>query len=113
MFYLSKDFQNSDIFEMLGDFFRSIPELLQWLLESALPSLLWLIPLALVIAVLVFLKLNLDVIKERKAAIREISRFSADIKTSALKSIFDKSDRPDFLRSTASGSGRQTKKSRA
>ena len=97
MFYLSKDFQNSDIFEMLGDFFRSIPELLRWLLESALPSLLWLIPLALVIAVLVFLKLNLDVIKERKAAIREISRFSADIKTSALKSIFDKSDRPDIL----------------
>ncbi len=97
MFSLTQDFQNSDIFEMLGDFFGSLPELLGWLMESALPSLLWLIPTALAISVLVFLKLNLDVIKERKAAIRELSRFSADVKTSAIKSIFDKSDKPDIL----------------
>ena len=88
---------------MLGDFFGSLPELLRWLLESALPSLLWLIPTALAIAVLVFLKLNLDVIMERKTAIREISRFSADVKTSALKSIFDKSDKPDILIVTPQG----------
>ena len=88
---------------MLGDFFGSLPELLRWLLESALPSLLWLIPTALAIAVLVFLKLNLDVINERKAAIREISHFSADIKTSAIKSIFDKSNRPDILIITPQG----------
>lgn len=103
MFSLSQDFHNSDIFEMLGDFFGSLPELLRWLLVSALPSLLWLIPTALAIAVLVFLKLNLDVINERKAAIREISRFSADVKTSALKSIFDKSDKPDILIITPQG----------
>ena len=103
MFSLSQDFHNSDIFEMLGDFFGSLPELLRWLLESALPSLLWLIPTALVIAALVFLKLNLDVIMERKTAIREISRFSADIKTSAIKSIFDKSDKPDILIITPQG----------
>ena len=88
---------------MLGDFFGSLPELLRWLLESALPSLLWLIPTALAIAVLVFLKLNLDVIMERKTAIREISRFSADVKTSAIKSIFDKSNRPDILIITPQG----------
>lgn len=88
---------------MLGDFFGSLPELLRWLLESALPSLLWLIPTALAIAVLVFLKLNLDVINERKTAIREISHFSADIKTSAIKSIFDKSDKPDILIITPQG----------
>lgn len=103
MFLLAQDFHNSDIFEMLGDFFGSLPELLRWLLESALPSLLWLIPTALAIAVLVFLKLNLDVIMERKTAIREISRFSADVKTSALKSIFDKSDKPDILIITPQG----------
>ena len=44
MFYLTQDFHNSDIFEMLGDFFGSLPELLMWLLESALPSLVWIIP---------------------------------------------------------------------
>jgi len=97
MFYLTQDFHNSDIFEMLGDFFGSLPELLMWLLESALPSLVWIIPTILAVFLLVFLKLYLDVIKERKSAIRELSRFSADIKISAIKSLFNKSDKPDVL----------------
>ena len=97
MFYLTQDFHNSDIFEMLGDFFGSLPELLMWLLEAALPSLVWIIPTILAVFLLVFLKLYLDVIKERKSAIREISRFSADIKTSAIKSLFNKNDKPDVL----------------
>ena len=97
MFSLAQDFHNSDIFEMLGDFFGSLPELLMWLLEAALPSLVWIIPTILAVFLLVFLKLYLDVIKERKSAIREISRFSADIKTSAIKSLFNKNDKPDIL----------------
>lgn len=72
MFYLTQDFHNSDIFEMLGDCFGSLPELLMWLLESALPSLVWIIPTILAVFLLVFLKLYLDVIKERKSAIREL-----------------------------------------
>ena len=57
MFYLTQDFHNSDIFEMLGDFFGSLPELLMWLLEAALPSLVWIIPTILAVFLLVFLKL--------------------------------------------------------
>lgn len=97
MFKLAYDFQNSDIFEMLGEFFGSLPELLGWLLKSVLPSLIWIIPTILAVFLLVFLKLYLDVIKERKSAIRELSRFSADIKTSAIKSLFNKNNKPDIL----------------
>ena len=97
MFSLAQDFHNSDIFEMLGDFFGSLPELLGWLLGESASSLVWLIPTVLAISLLVFLKLYLDIIKERKSAIRELSRFSADVKTSAIKSIFNKGDKPDIL----------------
>ena len=92
MFSLAQDFHNSDIFEMLGDFFGSLPELLGWLLGESASSLVWLIPTVLAISLLVFLKLYLDIIKERKSAIRELSRFSADVKTSAIKSIFNKGE---------------------
>lgn len=97
MFSLAQDFHNSDIFEMLGDFFGSLPELLGWLLGESASSLVWLIPTVLAILLLVFLKLYLDIIKERKSAIRELSRFSADVKTSPIKSIFNKGDKPDIL----------------
>ena len=103
MINLAHDFQNSDIFEMLGDFFGSLPELLGWLLGESASSLIWLVPTVLAITLLVFLKAYLDVIKERKTAIRELSRFSADVKTSASKSIFNKSDKPDILIITSKG----------
>ncbi len=104
MFNLAYDFQNSDVFEMLGDFFGSLPELLGWLLKSALPSLVWIVPTILAIFLLVFLKLYLDVIKERKSAIRELSHFSADVKINAIKSLFNKNDKPDILIISPKGS---------
>ncbi len=97
MFRLAYDFQNSDIFEMLGDFFGSLPELLGWLLGESASNFVWLIPTAIAIALLVFLKMYLDVIKERKSAIRELSCFSADVKTTAIKSLFNKNDKSDIL----------------
>ncbi len=97
MFVLAQDFQNSDIIGMLGDFFKSLPELLWWLLKATASNLFWLLPTVLAIFTLVFLKLYLDVLKERRAAIREFSLFGADIKITALKSLFNKNDKPDVL----------------
>ena len=97
MFNLAYDFQNSDIFGMLGDFFASLPELLVWVWDSVLPNLLWIIPTVIAVFILVFLKLYLDVIKERNSAIRELVRFSADIKTTSIKSLFNNNNKPDAL----------------
>ncbi len=97
MFMLAQDFQNSDIFGMLGDFFQSLPDLLWWLLQATASNLFWLIPTVLAVFTLVFLKLYLDVLKERRTAIRELSLFGADIKITALKSLFNKNDKPDVL----------------
>lgn len=97
MFNLAYDFQNSDIFEMLGDFFESLPDLLIFLLESVLPNLVWIIPTVISIFFIVFLKLYLDIIKERKNALRRLAHFSADLKIGAIKSLFNKNDKPDAL----------------
>ena len=97
MYMLAQDFQNSDIIGMLRDFFENLPDFLWWLIQVTASNLFWLIPTVLAIFTLVFLKLYLDVLKERRAAIRELSALGMDIKTTALKSLFNKTDKPDIL----------------
>ena len=103
MYHLVADFGNTNIFEMLGEFFKSLPELLLWLLMAFASNLYWIIPAVLIIAVLVWVKLYAEVYKERKAFIRELSKWNAEIKTSAFASLFAKKDSSDIILTSTKG----------
>lgn len=103
MFHLVSDFGNTNIFEMIWEFIKSLPEFLWWLLNAVVSNLYWVIPAVLAVLLIIWVKLYLEIFKERKAFLTEVARSGAEIKTTALKTLFSKSGNPDVFVNLPSG----------